>query len=126
MLPKRKQVHWVNCCTVFGKWPELLMPTTPRAPSLLCIRSASIMTNGLSAKQLPPRRVLFATAPCFTHPFHAAAEHDVPDELRNQYCQLATLERTLVFRFATAIHVLLELYDRLTIAQATHIPRGLG
>jgi DNA-binding MarR family transcriptional regulator len=43
----------------------------------------------------------------------------VPDELQNQFCQLGSMERTLIVRFATAIHVLLELYHRLTIAQAT-------
>ncbi|MCK1758033.1 hypothetical protein IVA78_23145 [Bradyrhizobium sp. 137] len=43
----------------------------------------------------------------------------MPDNLQEQFRQLESLERTLVVRFATAIHVLLELYDRLTIPQAT-------
>lgn len=42
----------------------------------------------------------------------------MPEELQNQFRQLGSMERTLVVRFATAIHVLLELYHRLTIAQA--------
>lgn len=41
------------------------------------------------------------------------------DDLQGQFRQLEPMERTLVVRFATAIHVLLELYHRLTIAQAT-------
>jgi len=46
-------------------------------------------------------------------------EHEeVYEELQNQFRQLGSMERTLVVRFATAIHVLLELYHRLTTAQA--------
>jgi hypothetical protein len=40
------------------------------------------------------------------------------DELQDQFRELLPRQRTLVLRFAMAIHVLLALYDRLTTAQA--------
>ena len=40
------------------------------------------------------------------------------DELQDQFHELLSRQRTLVLRFAMAIHVLLALYDRLTTAQA--------
>lgn len=40
------------------------------------------------------------------------------DELRDQFHELLSRQRTLVFRFATAIHVLQALHHRLTTAQA--------
>jgi DNA-binding MarR family transcriptional regulator len=42
----------------------------------------------------------------------------VSDELQDQFRELLPRQRTLVLRFATAIHVLHALYDRLTTAQA--------
>ena len=39
-------------------------------------------------------------------------------ELQNQFHELSSRQRTLVLRFALAIHVLLALHDRLTTAQA--------
>lgn len=42
----------------------------------------------------------------------------MPEELQNRFRQLGPKERTLVVRFATAIHVLIELYQRLSVAQA--------
>lgn len=40
------------------------------------------------------------------------------DELRDQFHELLSRQRNLVFRFATAIHVLQALHHRLTTAQA--------
>jgi DNA-binding MarR family transcriptional regulator len=42
----------------------------------------------------------------------------VSDELQDKFHELMSRQRTLVLRFAMAIHVLLALYDRLTAAQA--------
>lgn len=39
------------------------------------------------------------------------------DELKEQFHELSSRQRTLVLRFARAIHVLLALHDRLTTAQ---------
>ncbi|WFT94577.1 hypothetical protein QA633_41070 [Bradyrhizobium barranii] len=64
-------------------------------------------------------RIIWQKAVLHSSSFILDEEHEVTDDLQDQFRQLDPMERTLVVRFATAIHVLLELYHRLTIAQAT-------